>query len=165
VRHVADGARAGCWIMDMPSDNDGQGDEAKIIVRSNGTVTYVGKDIAYQLWKFGLLGADFGYTPFETRPDATILWSTSAAAGAPDHPPFGSAREVYNVIDVRQAYPQRVVAQGLRALGHGPEADRSIHFAYGMVTLSPRARAPWATPSRRGPTPAPSRCRGGAATA
>ncbi|MBI3448102.1 MAG: arginine--tRNA ligase [Acidobacteria bacterium] len=137
VRRVDEGARAGCWIMDMPSVDDGQGDEAKIIVRSNGTVTYVGKDIAYQLWKFGLLGADFGYTPFETRPDAGILWSTTAADGSEAHPPFGSAREVYNVIDVRQAYLQRVVAQGLRALGHGPEADRSIHFAYEMVALSP----------------------------
>jgi len=136
IRHVPDGERAGCWIMEMPGVDEGQGDEAKIIVRSNGTVTYVGKDIAYQLWKFGLLGSDFGYLPFHTYADGSVLWST-APAGEKAPPPFGAGHEVYNVIDVRQAYLQRVVTQGLRALGHGAEADRSVHFAYEMVALSP----------------------------
>jgi arginyl-tRNA synthetase len=137
IRHIAEGERAGCWIMEMPGGDEGQGDEAKIIVRSNGTVTYVGKDIAYQMWKFGLLGADFSYAPFHTYPDGTILWSTSEGAGEPAHPPFGSGSHVYNVIDVRQAYLQRVVTQGLRALGHEEEAGRSVHFAYEMVALTP----------------------------
>jgi len=137
IRHVSEGNRAGCWIMEMPGVDEGQGDEAKIIVRSNGTVTYVGKDIAYQLWKFGLLGSDFHYVPIHTYTDGSILWSTSALPGGADHPPFGAGTDVYNVIDVRQSYLQRVVSQGLRALGHNAEADRSIHFAYEMVALSP----------------------------
>ncbi|MGH9869301.1 MAG: arginine--tRNA ligase [Candidatus Polarisedimenticolia bacterium] len=136
IRFVEEGERKGCWIMDLPGEGDAAAEEAKIIVRSNGTVTYVGKDIAYQLWKLGLLGVDFPYTPFHAYGDGEILWSTSATAGAADHPSFGAGRRVYNVIDVRQSYPQRVVQQGLRALGHTDAADRSHHFAYEMVALS-----------------------------
>ena len=137
ISFVTEGERAGCWIMDMPGADDAAGEEAKIIVRSNGTVTYVGKDIAYQLWKVGLLGADFRYRPFDSYPGGATLWSTTIDAGVEPHPPFGGARRVYNVIDVRQSYLQRVVQQGLRALGHGEAADRSHHFAYEMVALSP----------------------------
>jgi len=137
-----EGPKAGCWIMEMSGDDDSQGEDAKIIVRSNGTVTYVGKDIAYQLWKFGRLGSDFNYVPFHESALGGTLWSTTAAEGKPQHPPFGSGDEVFNVIDVRQAYLQRVVTQGLRALGHDELADRSVHFAYEMVSLSPEcARA------------------------
>ncbi len=137
VRLETEGERRGCWVMDMPAGGDAPAEEAKIIVRSNGTVTYVGKDIAYQLWKLGLLGADFRYRRYATDPGGHVLWSTAAAGGEADHPPFGGASRVYNVIDVRQSYLQRVVQQGLRALGHGEAADRSHHFAYEMVALSP----------------------------
>ena len=123
--------------MELPGSADAVADEAKIIVRSNGTVTYVGKDIAYQLWKMGLLGADFNYRRFHTDAEGRHVWTTSVEDGEPDHPPFGGARRVYNVIDVRQSYLQRVVQQGLRALGHHDAADRAHHFAYEMVALSP----------------------------
>ncbi|HKY33405.1 MAG TPA: arginine--tRNA ligase [Candidatus Polarisedimenticolia bacterium] len=136
VRFVEEGERKGCWIMDLPGEGEAAAEEAKIIVRSNGTVTYVGKDIAYQLWKLGLLGADFRYGRFHSYPGGHQLWTTLASEGAADHPPFGGASAVYNVIDVRQSYPQRVVQQGLRALGHREAADRSHHFAYEMVALS-----------------------------
>jgi len=135
IRFVTDGDRAGCWVMDLPAVGDDLPEDPKIIVRSNGTVTYVGKDIAYQLWKTGLLGSDFNYRRFGTGPDA--VWSTSVEPGEREHPAFGSADRVYNVIDVRQSYLQRVVQQGLRALGHGQAADRSHHFSYEMVALSP----------------------------
>jgi arginyl-tRNA synthetase len=136
IRLESDGRRAGCWVMEMPGEDEGPGEDAKIIVRSNGTVTYVGKDIAYQLWKFGLLGSDFRYRKLHEYPDGSPLWTTSLE-GEADAPPFGHGTEVYNVIDVRQSYLQRVVTQGLRALGYGSEADRSSHFAYEMVALSP----------------------------
>ncbi len=137
IRYVEEGERKGCWIMDLPATGEAAAEEAKIIVRSNGTVTYVGKDMAYQLWKVGLLGMDFHYSPFRTYPGGHELWSTSVAAGRGDHPRFGHADRVFNVIDVRQSYPQRVVQQGLRELGHDSAADRSHHFAYEMVALSP----------------------------
>jgi arginyl-tRNA synthetase len=120
------------------ADASGEDDDAKIIVRSNGTVTYVGKDIAYQLWKFGLLGRDFYYEKFHTYLDGHQLWSSVSKGGDPGAPAFGHAAIVYNVIDARQAYLQNVVVAGLRALGFHEEADRSIHFSYEIVALTPR---------------------------
>jgi arginyl-tRNA synthetase len=144
IQLATSGKNAGCWIMPWKegSAGDAAADDAdaqaKIIVRSNGTVTYVGKDIAYQLWKFGLLGKDFHYARYPQVAAGTTTWITTTAASDPNAPAFGRATTVYNVIDTRQAYLQQVVTAGLRALGHSAEADRSIHFAYEIVALSPR---------------------------
>jgi arginyl-tRNA synthetase len=157
------GKMAGCWIMPAEKKeaagqgeaSDGKGTQTevcatedeenmqdKIIVRSNGTVTYVGKDIAYQLWKFGLLGKDFKYAKWKGAPAEETVWATTSYKGDPLAPNFGAAATtVYNVIDARQAYLQDVVAQGLRALGHAKEAAQSIHFAYEIVALTPRCAA------------------------
>jgi arginyl-tRNA synthetase len=131
------GKNAGCWVMPAEafSEPGEEGQDAKVIVRSDGTVTYVGKDIAYQLWKFGLLGKDFYY-----RRQGPV-WVTSDEPQAEPAPPFGRAARVYNVIDARQAYLQKVVQAGLRALGFEREAENSIHFSYEMVALSPRCCA------------------------
>jgi arginyl-tRNA synthetase len=126
-----EGKNAGCWVMHL--DTEGKEDD-KIIVRSNGTVTYVGKDIAYQLWKVGLLDKDFNYLPFDAN--ATV-WVTTSAEGQKDHPAFGHGKSVYNVIDVRQSYLQNVVRQGVLALGYEEQARRSIHFSYEVVALTP----------------------------
>jgi arginyl-tRNA synthetase len=104
-------------------------------------VTYVGKDIAYQLWKFGLLGRDFQYRKWPAPPDAKTVWATTTKKSDPDAPHFGDATAVYNVIDTRQAYLQEVVAEGLRALGHTREAENSVHFDYQIVALTPRCAA------------------------
>jgi arginyl-tRNA synthetase len=143
IRPIDTGKNAGCWVMDLPGVEEGAGEDQKVIVRSNGTVTYVGKDIAYQMWKFGLLGRDFDYRPFDWGPDPPLyaVWETTHTAPATGAPAFGAGRTVYNVIDARQAYLQRVVAQGLVSLGHGEEARRSIHFSYDMVALTPAAIA------------------------
>jgi len=133
------GKNAGCWVMPAAAYSSSAGEEdSKVIVRSNGTVTYVGKDIAYQLWKFGLLGKDFYYRPCMTYPSGRTLWVTAAQPGAAEAPAFGRATRVYNVIDSRQSYLQDVVAAGLRALGYEEQARNSIHFAYEMVALTPR---------------------------
>jgi arginyl-tRNA synthetase len=116
--------------------DEGEDEEReKVIVRSNGVVTYVGKDIAYQFWKLGLLGRDFHYRVFADRPSSP-LWATSSTANARAHPPFGGAGSVYNVIDVRQSYLQKLLKQALIAAGHPEEATRSHHFSYEMVALS-----------------------------
>ena len=146
IHLAASGKNAGCWVMRMnesgsDSDASGEDDDAKIIVRSNGTVTYVGKDIAYQLWKFGLLGRDFHYEKFHTYPDGHTLWASVSSGGDSGAPAFGHAAMVYNVIDARQAYLQNVVVAGLRALGFREQADRSIHFSYEIVALTPRCAA------------------------
>ena len=140
---VEDGKNKGCWIMSLSANEsfDDMQNPDKVIVRSSGTVTYVGKDIAYQLWKFGLLGLDFQYKIFDKNEDGSILWTTATSQGDPGAPAFGGADTVYNVIDQRQSYLQKVVAQGLNLLGHSEQADRSIHFSYEMVTLSPKTAA------------------------
>ncbi|MCX6560373.1 MAG: arginine--tRNA ligase [Candidatus Aminicenantes bacterium] len=130
---ASEGPNAGCWVMRLEDEED----KDKIIVRSNGTVTYVGKDIAYQMWKFGLLEQDFYYEPFEEDEGRTI-WMSSASPNDRDiH--FGGGTKVYNVIDTRQSYLQKVVVQGLRALKFEAQAAKSIHFSYEMVALSPRS--------------------------
>jgi arginyl-tRNA synthetase len=133
VQLESEGKNAGCWVMPLKETAEFAGleDPDKVIVRSDGTITYVGKDIAYQLWKFGLLGKDFGYRWWKERD----LWTT-AVDGAESHPTFGGAAEVVNVIDARQSYLQKIVRAGLSALGHDEAAAASRHFAYEMVTLS-----------------------------
>ncbi len=142
--HETRGKNLGCWVMKRPGSAgaaEGEPDEdAKVIVRSNGTVGYVGKDIAYHLWKFGLLGRDFGYRRFYRYPDGQQCW-ISAQQGEPEHPHFGDVSAIYNVIDTRQAEAQNTVIEALRALGYQQQADNYTHFSYEMVALTPRCAA------------------------
>jgi len=130
---ASSGPNKDCWVM----ETEDEAQKEKVIVRSDGTVTYVGKDIAYQLWKFGLLGIDFYYEPFIKEGDKTI-WIT-ASAPKNDAPQFGKGSQVYNVIDIRQAYLQKIVVQGLKSLKYFKQAEKSIHFSYEMVALSPKS--------------------------
>jgi len=134
-----EGKNKGCWVMPSSAFREGSDDEddSKVIVRSNGTVTYVGKDIAYQLWKFGLLGKDFYYHKWHTYPDGHEVWAstTEPQSGSPE---FGRGARVFNVIDSRQSYLQDVVVAGLKALDFTDQAAASVHFSYEMVALSPR---------------------------
>ncbi|HLX86687.1 MAG TPA: arginine--tRNA ligase [Terriglobales bacterium] len=150
------GKNKGCWVMRRagtaakPSTAEGtesteeeeklSEEDQKVIVRSNGTVGYVGKDIAYHMWKFGLLGRDFGYRKFFRYPNDHECW-ISTTHGEKDHPHFGDVAEIYNVIDARQSEAQNTVIEALRALGHGEAADRYTHFSYEMVALTPRCAA------------------------
>ena len=134
-----EGKNKGCWVMPGSAfSSDADDPDSKVIVRSNATVTYVGKDIAYQLWKFGLLGKDFYYTRLMTYPDGHELW-VSTDEPKQNHASFGKGTQVFNVIDSRQSYLQDVVVAGLRALGYNDQAERSVHFSYEMVALTPRA--------------------------
>jgi arginyl-tRNA synthetase len=149
-----EGKLAGCWVMtidDEPEAGSGKPEagggkpeadseepKEKVIVRSDGTVTYVGKDMAYQMWKFGVLGKDFHYRVFDRDADGRTLFSTTSdpAADVPDHPVFGRATMVCNVIDTRQAYLQKLLKQALAALGFAEQARRSVHYSYEMVALT-----------------------------
>ncbi len=159
IRLEREGKNAGCWVMSLASSPEfaDMDDPDKILVRSSGTVTYTGKDIAYQLWKLGLLtdpdGSrhDFGYLPFTRWTQAgpaepvrygdgeQVLVRTTDDPGQRTEGSFGNGDLVYNVIDVRQSYPQKVVKEAVRVLGHDAGADGSIHFAYEMVALTPAA--------------------------
>lgn len=128
-----EGTNKGCWLMRFENGYK----KEKIIVRSDGTVTYVGKDIAYQLWKFGLLEKDFYYEPF-LKENGKIIWITASSPKSKS-PSFGKGSLVYNVIDTRQSYLQKIVVQGLKSLKYFTQAKKSIHFSYEMVALSPKS--------------------------
>ncbi len=151
-----EGKNKGCWVMrragtgKSSTTEDTEGTEAppseiseedqKVIVRSNGTVGYVGKDIAYHMWKFGLLGRDFAYRKFYKYPNDHQVW-ISATKGETTHPHFGDVAEIYNVIDARQSEAQSAVIEALRGLGHNEAAVHYTHFSYEMVALTPRCAA------------------------
>jgi arginyl-tRNA synthetase len=140
VIYETDGKHKGCWVMKLDESEQfaGMNEPDKILVRSNGTVTYTGKDIAYQLWKLGLLDRTFEYRKFFTYPDGHVLWETMhGGSGDPAAPKFGGATRVVNVIDSRQAYLQKVVKEGVRQVVGAKAADASVHFAYEMVALTP----------------------------
>jgi arginyl-tRNA synthetase len=140
IRFEETGKNAGCWVMDLAESEEGvaaDADDIKIIVRSNGTVTYVGKDIAYHLWKFALLGKDFGYARFYRYPDERWVWRTTVE-GEADAPSFGHAEAAYAVIDTRQSYLQNIVKAAFHTLGYHECAANLHHFAYEVVGLTSR---------------------------
>ncbi len=148
VRLETAGPQAGCWVMPLDGNAPPEGESdageggpksrSKVIVRSNGTVTYVGKDIAYQFWKLGVLERDFHYRPHGVQRSGRPLWSTTSGTGETgDDAAFGRADAVYNVIDTRQAYLQQLLKQALTAVGRAAEAERSVHVSYEMVALTP----------------------------
>ena len=144
IRFETEGPNQGCWVI--PFGGTVETDEGvksldKILVRSNGSITYTGKDVAYQLWKFGLLKEDFLYKVWGNQANGEVLWTT-APEGKPVEncsPCFGQAGKVINVIDTRQSYPQQVVSACLRQMGFKKEADQSTHLAYEVVNLSLQA--------------------------
>ena len=142
IHFETEGKHAGCWVMPFESHSGTDEHEAnKILVRSNGTVTYTGKDIAYQMWKLGILGMDFFYRPFHSYADGTTVWITTADQSKHDDaaPTFGHGETIYNVIDSRQSYPQEIVKKGVAAISPEKGERASIHLAYEMVALSPSA--------------------------
>jgi len=138
-----EGKNKGCMVMRRANTDGATGagpdEEAKVIVRSNGTVTYVGKDIAYHLWKFGLLEKDFYYEKFHEYETHTCWASTGdAAANDVTHPVFAKADAIYNVIDSSQSDPQNNVIAALAGMGYADAAARYTHFSYEKVALTPR---------------------------
>lgn len=143
IRFETEGRNSGCWVMPMDTHASTDEHEAdKVIVRSNGTITYTGKDIAYQLWKLGQLGIDFNYKSFRDYPDGHVVWVTTSEESEiadSSRPHFGGGQKVYNVIDSRQTYTQDVVRLGVAAVSPEVGTDSSVHLAYEMVALSPAA--------------------------
>ncbi len=142
IHYEAEGNHKGCWVM--PFEEHAGTDEHetdKILVRSNGTVTYTGKDIAYQMWKLGILGLDFNYRYFHKYKNGQDVWITTANDVKNDGavPTFGGGETIYNVIDSRQSYPQDIVRKGVAAISPERGEKASIHLSYEMVALSPAA--------------------------
>ena len=146
IEYETEGKLAGCWVMRAADDEQADEIESeqeadKVIVRSNGTVTYTGKDIAFHLWKLGQLGIDFYYKPFRTYPDGATAWITTSDESENDsrHPEFGNGAAYFNVIDIGQSYPQHYVKLGVMAVDNDERVERSAHLAYEKVVLTPAA--------------------------
>jgi arginyl-tRNA synthetase len=160
IYYETEGRNKGCWVMraemktETSQDVTSGSEEAaegeaespyeadKILVRSNGTVTYTGKDIAYHLWKLGQLGLDFSYKAFFTYPDGATVWITTSEKTDEGGPTaqthnFGNGVAYFNVIDVGQSYPQAYVKLGVKLLTSDQRVERSSHLAYEKVVLTP----------------------------
>ena len=141
VVYETEGPNKGCWVVrygaGVVETDEGLKSEDKILVRSNGIVTYTGKDIAYQMWKFGVLGRDFLYKEWSRQPDGSIL--TTTAPDGEESGRWGRADRVINVIDCRQSYTQQIVYECLGKLGYEKESENSVHLGYEVVVLSAKA--------------------------
>ncbi|HSF25868.1 MAG TPA: arginine--tRNA ligase [Blastocatellia bacterium] len=144
IELATSGRLAGCWVMraaeeEEKDDDENEHEADKVIVRSNGIVTYTGKDIAFHLWKLGQLDIDFYYKPFHTYSDGHVAWvtTTDPSENDPAHPQFGSGAAYFNVIDIGQSYPQHYVKLGVMAVDHDERVERSAHLAYEKVALTP----------------------------
>jgi arginyl-tRNA synthetase len=141
VTYETEGKNRGCWVMRLPSEGEGgmAEEEGKVLVRSDGTVVYTGKDIAYHLWKLGRLDVDFSYRPFRRYPNGHTTWITTTEPSDAAHPEFGHGSAYLSVIGSEQTYLQKFVKEAVRALVPDPRVERSAHIAYEKVALTPRA--------------------------
>jgi len=154
VYYAAEGKSAGCWLVKVSNSAKGKEEseeskntkenkneeieEDKIIVRANGIPTYTGKDIAYHMWKFGLIGIDFGYKKAEFGTQSKDLWLTTSKGDGQKNISFSSVDMVLNVIGGEQTYAMEVVKKSLEYLGFKEESQNMTHINYGFVYLSPK---------------------------
>lgn len=133
VKFAEEGRLRGCWIVEVEGEEEG---EEKVLVRADGTATYVAKDIPYAAWKIGLIEDPFNYVEYVKQPDGTTLWATDLTRGI-KKPDFYGAEKTIVVIDVRQSRLQRVIKAVLSQLAKGVE-ERYVHLGYAVVSLSPK---------------------------
>ncbi len=133
LRKESTGKNAGCWVLPLEGDEfKGQLETDKILIRSDGTTTYTGKDIIFHLWKFGALDKKIKFKEIMKQPNGVICYRSAPEGKGMK---FGKADIVINVIGVEQVHPQNIVKYALRKLGYSKEASNYIHVAYGAVRL------------------------------
>jgi arginyl-tRNA synthetase len=122
-----EGKNKGCWVIEAKDEED------KILVRSDGTATYIAKDIPYAAWKLGLVEDPFSYREFVGQWDGSTLYATTLG-GKPASKKFNGGERVITIIDSRQSRLQRIVSQVLSKIGAGTR--EYFHLGYEAVTLS-----------------------------
>ncbi|MEM4348791.1 MAG: arginine--tRNA ligase [Candidatus Anstonellaceae archaeon] len=129
----SEGKNAGCWVARLPLEEFSKMESPdKVLIRSDGTATYTGKDVIFQMWKFGLLSSDFKYEDFILQPNGKVCKKTCGSGRSES---FGKATKVINVIGMEQTYPQKVIKGILELLGYKSQAENSIHLSYEHVWL------------------------------
>jgi len=133
-----EGKEEGCWIVTLSEDFEKQFGKMenpnKVLIRSDGTAVYTGKDLIFHLWKFGKLKTSFSYEPFMEQ-DGKTAYKTSSTSSKGKKMGFGNAARVINVIGVEQKYPQAVIVEVLKVLGFADEARNLHHLSYEHVGL------------------------------
>lgn len=126
-----EGKNKDCWIIKSNVT------ENKIVVRSDGTATYIAKDIPYALWKLGLIPDYSHYYKFSEQWDDSVLWATTldTKSYSEDHPKFNTAELAVTIIDSRQSKLQELVSFVIFKL-MGTDTKEYRHLGYEPVTLS-----------------------------
>ncbi len=133
--YETEGKNKGCWVIKLSRHEafSSLKDPDKILVRSDGTLTYTAKDIAFHFWKFGFLKKDF----YARKLEGFETW-VSESLKTNENKKFGKADKVINVIDIRQKYAQDVVRYSLELLGY-KKAENLVHYGYEVVALSAKS--------------------------
>ena len=126
VKYEDAGKNSGCWVIGGKHD-----EEDKVLVRSNGTATYIAKDIPYAAWKLGLVDDPFGYVRHGSQPGGRMLWETTLEKHSERQNFSGS--KVITVIDSRQARLQKIITDLMSRFDYN---DAYVHLGYESVTLS-----------------------------
>lgn len=134
VVHESEGKNKGCWVVKLTEDfGFGKMENPdKVLIRSDGTAVYTGKDVIFHLWKFGKLKKKFSYKEFIDQPNEVTAYMTSSDGKQMD---FGGAAQAINVIGVEQKYPQKVIVEVFKRLGFDKEAENLHHLSYEHVGL------------------------------
>ncbi|HEY9407478.1 MAG TPA: arginine--tRNA ligase [Nitrososphaera sp.] len=133
AKYEAEGKNKGCWVI-----GGEEGEEDKVLVRSDGTATYIAKDIPYAAWKLGLVKDPFYYSKYIEQWDGSWLYATDLVAGISKSFPdgtFNGGERVITIIDSRQSRLQRIISQVLSKIGVGG-GNKYVHLSYEAVTLS-----------------------------
>ncbi len=132
------GELAGCWVAKVTELEKFADETDAVLVRSNGTTTYLGKDVPYAMWKLGLSGQDFSYNILLKQPNGVDLWTTTSEKGLKDHPIFGAADMAISVIDSRQSRPQEILSTFMSLVAGKSSPKKYVHYAYEVVSLTPK---------------------------
>ena len=123
-----EGKNANCWVIRGEKNEDD-----KILVRSNGTATYIAKDIPYAAWKLGILDDPFNYQKYTLQKDGKTLWQTTLnESSEPKQNFFGE--KVITVIDSRQSRLQKIITSLMSQFTS--KENSYVHLGYESVTLS-----------------------------
>jgi arginyl-tRNA synthetase len=135
ISRATEGEKTGCIVVDLSAYEEFRElkETDKVLVRSNGVATYTGKDIAFHLWKFGIIKDPFLYQLFKSKAATEALLWTTASTGEPGH--YRPADAIFNVIGMQQSQAQRTVYLVLKTLGYERASDNYFHLAYELVTL------------------------------
>jgi arginyl-tRNA synthetase len=139
VKKIESGPHEGCTVLDLQGipEYSGLEKQFEVLIRSDGTVMYVSKDIAYAMWKLGILPDVFKYMKIAEQPNGETLWSTTSAGEDISHPDFAGVDLAISVIDVRQSHEQNIVKTALK-IASGEAKRNYVHYAYEVVSLSGR---------------------------